>query len=126
MHIGHSFISCDVRFHFDSLAHDNSAISQDVLSVVAATSTQGDTPAPVLLHGTQSVPKFNSVEPDEVQILLALYRVESKNVDLVMSMNIPTKSADGGAISVAGLTDAQRVFEIAAPSLKIVDYGLFT
>lgn len=113
------------RFHFDSIAHDNSATSQTVSEVVQTTQSQGQTPAPVLLAGTQTVPKFNQTQPDEVQIRLALYRVESKNVDFVMSMNIPTKSADGGAVSPAGLAQAQKVFEIAAPSLNIVDFGLF-
>ena len=113
------------RFHFDALAHDNSATSQVVRSVVETTTQQGNTPPPVLLQGTQTVPKFNSAEPDEVQILLALYRVENKNVDFVMSMNVPTKSTDGGVVNSAAFIEAQRVFEAAASSLKIVDFGLF-
>lgn len=113
------------RFHFDSLAHDNSATSKAVSQVSQTTVRQGQTPAPILLSGTQTVPKFNSVDPDEVQIFLALYRVESKNVDLVMTMNVPTKSTDGGAVSAAGLAKARKVFDAAAPSLKIVDFGLF-
>lgn len=86
---------------------------------------QGDTPAPVLLSGTQNVPKFNQTQPDEVQIFLALYRVASKNVDLVMTMNVPTRSSDGGAVTAAGLEEARKIFDVAAPSLKIVDFGLF-
>jgi len=114
-----------VKYHFDSLAHDNSAKSQVILHAAETTQHQGDTPAPVILRGTQSVSKFNAAEPDEVQILLALYRVESKNVDFVMTMNVPTKTLDGDAVTPAGLTEATQVFETAAPSLKIIDYGLF-
>jgi hypothetical protein len=86
---------------------------------------QDNTPQPTLLHGTQLVSKFNSTETDEVHILLALYRVESKEVDFVMSMNIPTKSSDGGAVNSAGLAEAEKMFETAAHSLKIIDNGLF-
>lgn len=121
----HTFSSLLYRYHFDSLAHDNSAKSQIILHTVATTQRQGDTPAPIILRGTQSVPKFNAAEPDEVQILLALYRVDNKNVDFVMTMNVPTKTSDSGAVTPAGLAEATQVFETAAPSVKIIDYGLF-
>ena len=113
------------RFHFDSLAHDNSATGSTVLSVDVRNESQGDTPPPIILHGTQYVPKFNSTTPDKVHIILALYRVQGKNVDLVLSMNVPIKTSDGGAISEDGLDEVKRDFELAATSLKIVDFGLF-
>ncbi|KAI0083993.1 Mog1p/PsbP-like protein [Irpex rosettiformis] len=113
------------RFHFDSLAHDNSATDSNVLNVEVRTESQGDTPPPIILHGTQAVPKFNSTTPDEVHILLALYRVQSKNVDLVLSMNAPTKTSGDGAISADGLAAAKRDFDVAATSLKILDFELF-
>lgn len=93
--------------------------------VVKSSTRNGATPAPVLLSGTQQVSKFNSAVPDEVQISLALYRVEGKNVDFVMSMNVPTTSADGGAVTAAGRSEAQKMFDVAASSLNIVDFGLF-
>ena len=71
------------------------------------------------------VPKFNTTVADEVQIFLSLYRISSKKVDLVLSMNVPTKAADGGAVSEGELAAAKRDFETAAQSLKIVDFGLF-
>ena len=113
------------RFHFDSLAHDNSATDSNVLSVETSTEARGQTPSPILLHGTQSVPKFNSTTADEVTIFLALYRVESKKVDLVMTMNVPTKTSDGGAVNADGLAAAKHDFGMAAASLNIVDFGLF-
>ncbi len=113
------------RFHFDSLAHDNSAVKHDVGQVVTTSERRGETPAPVLLRGTQLVPKFNKTVPDEVQILLALYRIPSKNVDLVMTMNVPTRTVEGDAVSGDELAAATREFDIAALSLTIVDFGLF-
>jgi hypothetical protein len=113
------------RFHFESLAHDNSAISSTVLKVDICPTVQGETPSPIVLHGTQSVPKFNSTTPDEVHILIALYRIRSKNVDLIMSMNIPTRTVDDGAVGEDDVLAAQRDFNAAATSLKIVDFGLF-
>ena len=71
------------------------------------------------------VQKFNKQTSDEVRILLALYRVPNKKVDLVMTMNVPITSAGGGASSESECTSAKETFEIAAKSLRIVDYGLF-
>ena len=113
------------RFHFDSLAHDNSATESKMLSVETSTEARGQTPAPILLHGTQSVLKFNSTTADEVTIFLALYRVDSKKVYLVMTMNVPTKTSDGGAVNADGLAAAKHDFGVAATSLNIVDFGLF-
>ena len=113
------------RFHFDSLAHDNSATDSKALNVETSTEAQGQTPSPILLHGTQSVPKFNSTTADEVTIFLALYRVESKKVDLVMTVNVPTKTSDGGAVNADGLAAAKHDFGVAAASLNIADFGLF-
>ena len=56
---------------------------------------------------------------------MALYRVEEKNVDLVMSMNIPKKTSDDGAVGGAGIAAAEHDFNAAASSLNIVDFGLF-
>lgn len=85
----------------------------------------GTTPNPVVLYGTQTVQKFNSSSADEVRILLALYRVQEKNVDLVMTMNVPMTSEDGGAVSEDDWGTARDAFNVAARSLRIIDYGLF-
>ncbi|KAJ3556637.1 hypothetical protein NM688_g1917 [Phlebia brevispora] len=113
------------KFHFESLAHDNSAVGQQVHETSVSPTHNGQTPAPVLLYGTQLIPKFNATTPDEVQILLALYRVPNKHVDLVMTMNVPTKAADGGAVTKEELAEARRTFEVAASSLNIVKFELF-
>jgi hypothetical protein len=84
-----------------------------------------DTPSAIVLSGLQNVPKFNRTNPDEVQILMALYRVEQKHIDLVITFNIPTRSEDSGAVSPEGLATATSHFESFVQSLRIVDYGLF-
>lgn len=84
-----------------------------------------DTPSAIVLSGTQNVPKFNRTTPDKVQILMALYRVEQKNIDLVVTFNIPTQSDDGGAVGTEGLDTATSHFNSFIQSLRIVDYGLF-
>ncbi|KAI0670595.1 Mog1p/PsbP-like protein [Trametes maxima] len=112
--------------HFDALAHDNDARSQTVNETLDVTNdSAGATPHPVVLYGTQTVQKFNREAADEVRILLALYRVPQKNVDLVMSMNVPMTSEDGGVASEETWGAARNVFDRAARSLRIVDYGLF-
>ncbi|OBZ75484.1 Ran guanine nucleotide release factor [Grifola frondosa] len=114
------------KAHFDALAHDNSAESQTISEVVS-TSTQADnlTPAPVLLSGSQAVRKFNSLTADEIRILLALYRVQSKNADLVMSMNVPMSTANGEVVREEDWIAAKDAFNVAARSLRIVNIGLF-
>ncbi|KAI0685482.1 Mog1p/PsbP-like protein [Cytidiella melzeri] len=113
------------RFHFDSLAHDNSATATEVLNVEVRTESRGETPSPIILHGTQSVPKFNSSIPDDVHIFLALYRIQSKNVDLALTMNVPVKTSDTGAVSAEGLAAVKHDFYVAAITLSILDFGLF-
>jgi len=115
----------DPRFHFDSLAHDNSALHSEVLSTNILCETQKDTPAPIMLEGFQTVAKFNRQTPDRVTILMALYRIESKDTDLVVTFNVPLQSEDGGAVDEAGLVQIKQEFETFARSLGIVDYGLF-
>lgn len=114
------------RFHFDALAHDNDAESYSVENTIIVPDDSGDeTPSPVVLVGTQKVKKFNIPTPDDIRIYLALYRVESKNVDLVMSMNVPLLSSDGQTVSDKDQLAAKQVFDTAAQSLRIVDFALF-
>ncbi|WFD04126.1 hypothetical protein MOBT1_002829 [Malassezia obtusa] len=108
-----------VRFHFDSLAHDNDATDMQIDWVDAATSSAADgaTPRPSLLHGTQKVKKFGKItEEDTVHIWVAVWRLPSKNVDLVLSRNNP---------SAADLDAESQAFRTTAGSLRIVDWSLF-
>lgn len=82
------------------------------------------TPAPILLEGTQEIKKFNRPTADEVQILLALYRVEDKNVDVVFSVNIPVKT-EGGGTGLQERSVAKDAFLAATQSFHIHDFGLF-
>jgi hypothetical protein len=114
------------RFHFDSLANDNSAQSSEVLGVSVIPNDRGDdTPSAVVLTGTQHVPKFNRSTSDEVRILMALFRVETKNIDLLVTFNVPTRTSEGEAIGEDGWNTAQTHFYDFAKSLRIVDFGLF-
>lgn len=110
-----------IKFHFDSLAHDNDAKSSTVLAIEKIADLDI-----TILKGEQVVPKFNKVEPDLVHILMALRRVEGKNIDIVVTFNVPVKSADGGAVGDEGLRLAEEDFNIFVRSLQIVDFGLFS
>jgi cell division protein FtsB len=114
------------KFHFDSLAHDNSAASATVTSVEKQSKKRDDeTPAPTLLIGVQKVAKYNRDQLDTVQILLALFRVQSKNIDLVLSFNVPTVTQDTNAVGEVDMLVAREHFRAAAESLQILDFGLF-
>lgn len=71
------------------------------------------------------IPKFNKTEADRVSVLLALYRIEDKKIDLVVSANIPTVAEDGGAVDEAGYESVKADFDTLVRSLCIVDFGLF-
>jgi len=115
-----------IRFHFDSLAHDNSARSAEVESVSVIPNDRGDdTPSAIVLKGVQLVPKFNHTTPDKVQILMALFRIESKHIDLAVTFNIPVECVDGGAANNEQLEQTKKDFDTFARTCRIVDFGLF-
>lgn len=115
-----------VKFHFDSLAHDNDAVFSQVESVNIVLNDRGDaTPSAITLAGIQRIPKFNKTTPDEVRLLVALYRVADKGIDLVVTFNIPVVAGDGGAVQGGELELAQQQFDLFARSLRIEDFSLF-
>ncbi|KAJ7684969.1 hypothetical protein DFH06DRAFT_1313342 [Mycena polygramma] len=115
-----------IRYHFDSLAHDNSAKSSAVDAVIVIPNTRGDkTPPAITLSGVQSAAKFNKEDLDQVRVLMALFRVTDKHVDLVVTFNVPVESQDHGAVDAIGWNNVQVHFDAFVRSLCIVDFGLF-
>jgi hypothetical protein len=101
-------------------------VSSQVYNITVVPNDRGDTtPSAVVLTGVQHIPKFNRLTPDEVRIILALYRVENKNVDLVATINVPMISGDNGSVGEGEWESAKTDFEKFVTSLRIVDYGLF-
>lgn len=114
-----------LRSHFSSLAEDNSAADSSIERVTRVPKGEDDsTPSPIVLQGTQLVRKFNYTTPDTIRILLAIFRVESKNVDLVLSMNIPLATVEG-KLDDNVYQRARLDFDTAVKSLRILDFGLF-
>ena len=112
------------RFHFDSLAHDSSAISPSLTEVWNIPNDRGDkTPSAIALRGVQHVSKFNRTTPDEVHILMAIFRVDHKNVDLVVTFNVPVPNDDN--LVREGLAAVRTEFEAFVGSLRIIDFDLF-
>ena len=109
------------------MAHDNDAQSTTVHDVTTVPNDrEGDaTPSLTILTGTQHVRKFNRKHSDEVRIAMCIYRVQEKNIDLVVTTNVPMISDDGGAVGEQGWADAKVDFDAMIKSLKIVDFGLF-
>ncbi|KAH9823127.1 hypothetical protein DFH28DRAFT_880688 [Melampsora americana] len=127
-----------IRFHFDSLANDNSAQSSKVLNTfpsvlssplteekITRDSTQS-TPQPILLEGIQSVSKFNrpDSEADQVHIWMALWTLDGignqgLGTDLVLTINLPNASEP------QAIDQTTQLFQLAAKSLQIIDWNLF-
>ena len=82
------------------------------------------TPSVIILRGKQGVQKFNKTSVDDVRIFVALYRVEEKEVDLVLTLNFPMSVGDGDG-NTRTEEQAQSDFHAIATSLRIIDFNLF-
>ena len=71
------------------------------------------------------MPKFNLTTADQVRIVMAVFRVESKSVDVVVTFNIPIVSVDGGAVGNEGVARSEAHFDTFIRSFRIIDFGLF-
>lgn len=118
-------------FLFQSLAHDNSALSSEIEAISVAPLplplSSATTPAllgPTTLVGIQKVSKFNlpPEKADSVLILMALWRIPEKNSDLVLCVNFPVREAGGEEVNAEAARDT---FDLAVRTLLIKDYGLF-
>jgi hypothetical protein len=56
---------------------------------------------------------------------MALYRVETKNIDIIVTFNVPLISEDGGAVNAQELEEVKKHFDQFTRSFRIVDFGLF-
>lgn len=117
-----------IRFHFDSVAYDNSARSAEIEGIFEIPNDRvGDnTPPAIVLKGVQLVSKFNSTVADKVRIMMAVFRVESKAIDVVVTFNIPVVSVYGGAVGNEGVERSETDFDIFVRSFRISDFSLFT
>ncbi|KAF7964648.1 hypothetical protein HWV62_23144 [Athelia sp. TMB] len=123
-----------IRFHFDALAHDNSALDDKVemVSPIAMEALDPGVVNPLALIGTQSVQRQRGAPPDEVRIAMGLFPVRKRisaheeiENDLVISFNVSIKSANGRSAGEAGWDTAHRDFCAMVASLRIVNYELF-
>jgi len=109
-----------LQFLFDSLAHDNEASSSSTLSYIKLPPDAD--PCLIMAVGTQRIRKFNQLEEDEVLILMAVYRLQSRGVDLVLTNNLPMPKETGSSLDVNML---KETFIKIARSMVIVDHNLF-
>ncbi|ORY31653.1 hypothetical protein BCR39DRAFT_526129 [Naematelia encephala] len=134
-----------VKYHFSSLAHDNSALSSHILtsspsSPIPSSSQQTTTPitpTPVILTGIQKIHKYSHAAsgaprpghesdiPDDVWIGVALWRVwvGHKTADVVCSVNVNLSATDGKGNEEKQSVEAWWVR--AVEGFRIVDFGLF-
>jgi len=115
------------KFHFNSVAHDNDSLSSTVesTSVLPHGRAGDETPDAIVLKGEQLVKKFNRTTADRVKIYMAVFRVAAKEIDVVVTFNVPTDSVDGGAVGGQGLARAEEDFEAFVRSFTIKDFSLF-
>ncbi|GAA5931682.1 Ran GTPase-binding protein MOG1 [Sporobolomyces koalae] len=121
-----------IKFHFASLAHDNTALSSEIETIelpgpstAPTDSSQPTVQGPTVVTGVQTVSKFNrpAEEADTVLIQFALWRIPSKNADVTLCVNYPVKMGETG--ETRDPTEAKTVFEEAVRSFAIKDFGLF-
>ncbi|KIO13287.1 hypothetical protein M404DRAFT_18783 [Pisolithus tinctorius Marx 270] len=117
------------RYHFDVLAEENGAIDKEITEIRAlqlepkkAITSDDLTPSPMFLYGRQKARKFNQPQANEVDILIALFRIVTSKAtaDVVVSASIPTEST--------GLVDRDAIksdFQTLVSSFHILDFALF-
>lgn len=134
MHLPRAWVKCSYlaltfaffRYHFEAIAHDNDAVSFSVDDVNKIPIDHNvEIPFIMILHGRQGVRKYNRTSVDDVRISLALYRLEKKGVDLVLSLNFPMRTEDEGVRAEEQYDTAKETFRSVATSLHIADFGLF-
>lgn len=143
------------RYHFNSIAHDNTALSSSIdnvsspfpLPTTSTTTTSTSSPSPHLyttLEGVQIVSKFNlaASQADSVKIFLALIRVDlkepsaadpsiSRGADITICVNVPLGQAaevEQGKVSEDAKkiqVEAKEWFQESVRSFSVRDYGLF-
>jgi hypothetical protein len=142
------------RFHFNSIAYDNTAFSTSIDTVsspfpLPSTASSSEPRLYVTLEGTQTVSKFNKGEEDAdlVKIFLAVVRVDlgpghqdetssRRGGDITLTVNVPLGKASTIDKDELGhpqannetrnlLLQAKSAFENAIHDFTIVDYGLF-
>lgn len=110
------------QFLFDSLSYDNEASFSELKEIHLSTE---DNSGPIIANGLQRVRKFNCSEEDEVYILLAIHRLESRDVDLVLTQNIPFPKDPSKALDPNEVKKIKQEFDEMAKSLVVVDHNLF-
>ncbi|KAL1410817.1 hypothetical protein Q8F55_001760 [Vanrija albida] len=138
------------KFHFDSIAHDNAALSSEIITpapaapipahvLSAASLADLPTPPPVIIAGLQTIHKYSHDPtgaprpghegdvPDRVWIGIALWRCwadvagAKKRADVVCSANV-NLSAEGGEAEQASV---EQWWRESVAGLRVLDWGLF-
>jgi len=114
------------RFHFEAIADDNDAPSSSVDEVDKIPYNRCDEiPSIIVLRGRQGVKKFNRTSVDDLRIFVALYRLEERGVDIVLSLNFPMNIGDGVFRTEEQYNTAKETFLSIATSFHIDDFSLF-
>lgn len=121
-----------VKFHFDALADDNDAKKREI-EVTEGPQTHPAGPSPPAqpscwaLIGTQHVPKFNksAEQADIVKIFVLLWRVDAKQMDVVLTINVPISTAEAGGVGEEGVGRVRQIWEKARSSFEVKDFELF-
>ena len=82
-------------------------------------------PSIIVLRGRQGVKKFNKTSVDDLRIFVALYRLEERGVDIVLSLNFPMNISDGVFRTEEQYNTAKEMFLFIVTSFHIDDFSLF-
>eukprot|EP00730_Choanoeca_flexa_P017360 TRINITY_DN834_c0_g1_i1.p1 TRINITY_DN834_c0_g1~~TRINITY_DN834_c0_g1_i1.p1 ORF type:complete len:193 (+),score=47.50 TRINITY_DN834_c0_g1_i1:122-700(+) len=124
------------EFHFNSLAHDNSALESNIEASASVTAI-ADAGTKTICHGLQKVSKFNeaAARANTVRIYVCCLRYPNVTTDIVISLNAPiavnntSSSADaidaGHAEALSNPELTKALFETVVESLQIKTWSLF-
>ena len=133
-------------FFFNNLAEDNDASegarvdasamlsAVDMAPYLAGCGPAGAHPVVAAVRGVQLVSKFNEGEEarNRVVIYLAVIRLPSKDTDVVLTLNVPTKLSTASSSATLfentepeDLPVAPGVFAHMLKTFRVCDWGLF-
>ncbi|CAO3619984.1 unnamed protein product [Cunninghamella echinulata] len=123
------------KFHFEQLAEQNDATGYTIENIEHI---NVDTAAPKLpkdtkvyfIRGFQNVAKFNEKAINQVEIILALIRLEKVETDLIITLNAPIRVAPNSSENkdaVAPVVESSFIEEmkLIVQKLEVQDWGLF-
>ncbi|CAO3615639.1 unnamed protein product [Cunninghamella blakesleeana] len=123
------------KFHFEQIADQNNATNYSIKSIehvsvdIAAPKLPIDTTV-YFVRGFQNVAKFNENAVNQIELILAVVRLEKVQTDLIITLNAPThvspnSSENKDLVNPAPESSYINEMKLLVQALEVHDWSLF-